>query len=196
MGLLVSCGENNYQTEFQPTEQQPTAILSGSTVSRKAQLSSEAQLSQAQVRLLESLGLRIVIPSYVPPGFKLEKVEAELDHSSTVGGISYRIIYRKYETGSGKDFCFAIEATNGGIGDLPSGERSFPVNSSVLGKSTLEYGSYGQASNPTLLGNWLGPENGPFYRFVGAGVLPTLSRCDNISSQEAVRVTESLQYLP
>jgi hypothetical protein len=57
-------------------------------------------------------------------------------------------------------------------------------------------GDRASSDNLTLLGNWLGAENGLFYRFVGAGILPSLSRCDNISPQEAVRVSESLQYLP
>lgn len=159
-----------------------------------APLSGEARLTQAQVQLLQSLGLRVAAPNYVPAGFKLEKVQAELARSVRVGGIGYSLIYQKYDSNSGKSFCFAIEATNGGIGSLPNGERSYPVNNPTLGISTLEYGRYGQASNPTLLGNWLGPENGPFYRFVGAGVIPALSRCDNISHQEAVQVSESLIY--
>ena len=162
----------------------------------KVARSEEIQLSKAQIQLLKALGLRIAVPSYVPLGFKLEKVEAELEQNIRVGGISYRIIYKKYEPDSRKTFCFAIEATNGGIGDLPMGKRSYPVHSPVLGKSSLEYGIYGNASKTTFLGNWLGSNKGPFYRFVGADVVSSLSRCNNISFQEAVRISESLHYLP
>jgi hypothetical protein len=214
ISLLLSSCNSNYNLESQLTENKFVSKLEkvkltnnlvtkqqsnwnlASNTSKKLQLSPEAQLTSTQIELLKSLGLRIVVPGYVPPKFKLQKVEAELDRNPIGDGISYRIIYQKYDTDSEKDFCFAIEATNGGIGDLPNGERSYPINSLVLGKSTLEYGLYGHASKPTLLGNWLGPENGPFYRFVGTDVLLGLPQCDNISPQEAVRVSESLHYLP
>ena len=159
-------------------------------------LVKEAQLTRSQIQLLKALGLRIATPSYIPPGFRLEVVQAELAHSLPSGQATYKLIYQKYDVNSGKTLCFAIEATNGGIGGLPPGKKSYPVNSPALGESTLEYGLYGDAANPTLLGNWLGTEQGPFYRFVGANLASALSRCNNISPQEAVRVFESLQYLP
>lgn len=162
---------------------------------KKTQLPPETQLNPDQHRLLRALGLKIAMPTYVPPGFKLEKVQAEVERNTRIGGIGYTLIYRHYDVDSTKDFCFAIEATNGGIGDLPVGGRSYPINSPVFGKATLEYGEYGQASTPTFLSNWLGETNGPFYHFVGAEVIPGLARCNNVSVQEAVRVTESLQYL-
>ncbi len=162
-------------------------------LSKIEQLPEESKLSPYQKQLLKSLGIRIAVPGYVPHGFKLEKVLAEVDRDARSGGIGYTILYRKYDSNSNKDFCFAIEATNGGIGDLPEGVRSFPVNSPTFGKTTLEYGSYGEAGKSTFLSNWLGEENGPFYHFAGAGVVPETSNCSNISVQEAIRVTESLQ---
>ncbi|NET62810.1 MAG: hypothetical protein F6K47_44000, partial [Symploca sp. SIO2E6] len=51
-------------------------------------LSEEIQLTPAHIQLLNSLGLRIVVPNYIPLGFQLEKVEAELERSTRVGGIS------------------------------------------------------------------------------------------------------------
>jgi len=154
----------------------------------------ETQLTLQQIKLLKAVGLRIAVPTYVPREFTLDKVVAEIDQQSTIGGIGYTIFYRRFDSKSNKDFCFAIEATNGGIGDIPDGSRSFPINSPTLGKSSLEYGEYGQTKSPTFLSNWLGEEKGPFYRFVGAGVLPDLSKCSNISAQDAIRVTESLRY--
>ena len=158
-------------------------------------LPSETILSSQQLRLLKTTLIKGATPTYVPTGFKLEKVQVEADRDTRVGGISYTIFYRRYDIGSNKDLCFAIEATNGGIGDLPEGIQSFPVNSPIFGKTTLEYGKYGQAKNPTFLSSWLGEERGPFYRFAGAGIIPGFLNCTNISAQEAIRVTESLRYI-
>jgi hypothetical protein len=174
---------------------QTAQISHAQSTTGKTQLSPDAQLNPDQLRLLRALGLKIAVPTYVPPGFKLEKVQAEVERNTRFGGVGYTLFYRRYDANSSKDFCFAIEATNGGIGDLPEGSRSYPINSPVFGKTTLEYGKYGQASNPTFLSNWLGETNGPFYHFVGAEVIPGLVRCSNVSVQEAVRVTESLRYV-
>jgi hypothetical protein len=162
---------------------------------RAEEILAEVQLSPNQTQLLMALGLRVAVPTYVPRGFTLEKVSAEIDQQSRIGGIGYTIIYRRYDSNTNQDFCFAIQATNGGIGDLPDGSQSYPINSPSFGKSSLEYGNYGQTSSPTYLSNWLGGESGPFYRFVGAGVIPGLSPCRNLSVQEAIRVTESIQYM-
>lgn len=153
------------------------------------------QLTPAQLKLLQALGLKIAAPAYIPPGFQLETVQAEVQQHTRVGGMGYTLVYRRYDPNASKTFCFAIEGTNGGIGDIPAGSRSYPVNSPVLGQSTLEYGKYGQASGQTLLSNWLGTERGPFYRFAGVGVSPGLYNCSNVTPQEAVRVTESLRYM-
>jgi len=162
---------------------------------KKTPLPPESQLNPEQLRLLRALGLKIAVPTYVPSGFKLEKVQAEVEQNTRFGGVGYTLFYRRYDANSGKDFCFAIEATNGGIGDLPDGKRSYPVNSPVFGKTTLEYGEYGQASSLTFLSNWLGERNGPFYHFVGAEVISGLARCNNVSVQEAIQIIESLRYL-
>lgn len=161
----------------------------------KPRLAPEAQLNPLQLKLLRSLGLKIAVPTYVPAEFRLNRVQADVSQSTRVGGIGYTLFYRRYDANASQDFCFAIEATNGGIGDLPDGDRSYPVNSPVFGKTTLESGKYGKVANPTFLSNWLGEAKGPFYRFVGTGVIPGLSNCSNVTVQEAVRVTESLRYV-
>ena len=158
-------------------------------------LPAEATLSPKQLLLLRATEIKIATPTYIPVGFKLEKVQVEANRNTRVGGTNYTIFYRRYDTGSNKDLCFAIEATNGGIGDLPEGIQSFPVNSPIFGKTTLEYGRYGQAESSTFLSSWLGEKRGPFYRFVGAGVIPGFLNCTNLTTQEATRVTESLRYI-
>lgn len=155
---------------------------------------SDTQLLPIQVRILQATGLKIVAPTYVPAGFRLRDVQAKAERSR-VGGLNYVISYERYDSKTGRDQCFAIEATSGGIGGLPEGDKSFAVNNAVLGKTTLYLGKYGVAQSQTLLADWLGGERGPFYRFVGANVDSNLNRCGNISPQEAVKVTESLRYL-
>lgn len=148
-----------------------------------------AKLSAAQIQKLESLGVKIAVPAYVPDGFRVDKVEVvPCPPGSRRFCPQYTIMYR-----GPKNTCFAVESTGGGIGGLPDGDRSFPVNSPLFGESSLELGKYSQAQSATLLGQWLGES--PFYRFAGAGTSRALKGCNNISPEEAVRVTESLQYL-
>jgi hypothetical protein len=78
---------------------------------------------------------------------------------------------------------------------LPSVSRSYPINSPIFGKSVLEQGLYGNAKQITLREQWLGSQKGPFYRFVGTGVGAQLSNCSNVTPQEAVKVTQWIQYL-
>lgn len=166
----------------------------------QGQLLANAQLSEKQTNQLKSLGTKVAIPSYVPAGFQVASVQFK----PCLSGVrrfcpNYAIIYR-----NPNNSCFAIESTGGGIGDMPSAdlERSYPVNNSILGKSAvLKYRKNNRLSGPTLTGSWMG--KGPFYRFTGAGsplfldtAPPELSNCKDISPQEAVRVWESLRYLP
>ncbi|MEG3876414.1 hypothetical protein QT972_03380 [Microcoleus sp. herbarium7] len=184
-----------------------TAILAASIQSvttaqrpNQDQLLANAQLSDRQTNQLKSLGTKVAIPSYIPAGFKVASVQVKPCPSGVRRFCpDYAIIYR-----NSNNSCFAIESTGGGIGDMPSAdlERSYPVNNSILGKSAvLKYRKNPRLSGPTLIGSWMG--QGPFYRFTGAGsrlflntAPPELSNCSDINPQEAVRVWESLRYLP
>lgn len=151
---------------------------------------SGMKLTPTQLKVLRSLGLKVALPTYVGANFQAEKVLVEAGREN-VQGLRYFVIYRNFSANK----CFAIESTSGGIGDLPSGTRSYPINSPIFGKSVLEFGLYGNAKQPTLLSQWLGKQNGPFYRFVGTGVVPELSDCSNITPQEAVKISQSIRYL-
>ncbi|MEG4348924.1 hypothetical protein QUA74_04170 [Microcoleus sp. LAD1_D3] len=180
-----------------------TASIQSVTAERSTnqdQLLANAQLSDRQTNQLKSLGVKVAIPSYVPAGFKVASVQVKPCPSGVRRFCpNYAIIYR-----NPNNSCFAIESTGGGIGDMPSAdlERDYPVNNSILGKgAVLKYRKNDRLSGPTLIGTWMG--KGPFYRFTGAGsrlfldtAPPELSNCKDISPQEAVRVWESLRYLP
>ncbi|NJK40994.1 MAG: hypothetical protein HC934_05880 [Acaryochloridaceae cyanobacterium SU_2_1] len=152
----------------------------------------EAALTLEQLQLLNALGIKPVAPRYLPSGFVLRQLEVTLSRNSRIGGKSFAMIYEKLLSDGSKPVCFAIEATNGGIGGLPLGQQSYSVKNAVLGEGTIEYGQFGRASQPTYLGNWLG--TGPFYRFAGAN-FARMSECEDVSAQDAVRISESLDYV-
>ncbi|MFN6463456.1 MAG: hypothetical protein RMZ41_016800 [Nostoc sp. DedVER02] len=156
---------------------------------RPSQTNSVIKLTSTQLKVLRSLGLKVALPSYIPANFRADKVLVEAGREN-VDSLRYLVVYQNLSA----DKCFAIESTSGGIGDLPSGSRSYPINSPIFGKSVLEVGLYGNAKQPTLLSQWLGSQNGPFYRFVGTGVVPELSNCSNLTPQEAVKVSQSIRY--
>ncbi|MCU0517733.1 MAG: hypothetical protein MUC60_12895 [Oscillatoria sp. Prado101] len=152
------------------------------------------QLTPAQVQLLQSLGIKIAVPTYLPPGFEIKIVRAEILPGSAGGTPRYIMFYR-----DSNNSCFAIEATGGG-GRNPELESSLPVNSRFFGSSyKLNYGKSAKAANSRsyMFSDWM-EKDGNFYRFAGTSEeVPTASSksaCKNISPEEAVRVTESLEY--
>ncbi|MEH2077804.1 MAG: hypothetical protein V7K57_25965 [Nostoc sp.] len=157
---------------------------------KPSQTNSVTKLTPTQLKVLRSLGLKVALPSYIPADFHADKVLVSAGREN-VDSLGYLVVYKNLSA----DKCFAIESVSGGIGDLPSGTRSYPINSPIFGRSVLEQGVYGNAKQPTLLSQWLGSENGLFYRFVGTGIVPELSNCSNVTPQEAVRITQSIRYL-
>lgn len=152
---------------------------------------SKSGLTAAQIQRLNALRVKIAVPTYLPTGFRVNRVLIEPCPEGATRcrfGPQYAITYQ-----GPNHSCFAIEAVGGGIGG-PDLASKLPVNSSVFGKNFLYYGSGTGNPSPTMFSDWLrGPEL--FYRFAGQGATNKLANCNNISPQEAVRVTESLQYL-
>lgn len=213
LGLVLGCNADTAAqsiaiapTAKPPTETTPkpsSEVAEAGTVAESQVLTQQiridlqqaALLTPQQTKLLQALAVPIAVPGYVPEGFKLDFVQAKVPTQSRYGGAGYLLVYRQYDAEAGIERCFAIESTGEGVGGIPVGEQSYPVNNAALSSvtSSLEYGFYGQASEPTLLGNWIG--EGPFYRFVGMGVVPELNRCSNLEPREAVKISESLQFL-
>lgn len=140
-------------------------------------------VSQSQLQQMQGVGMKMVMPKNVPPGFQLSNVVGNNDGRFQ----SYLMVYRKGST------CFGIEGTTGGIGGFPAGTASYVVKNAVLGRGQIEQ----RTETPQLLGQWLG--RGPFYRFVGAGYSfnggSQLAGCQNVTPKEAVFVSEALRYL-
>lgn len=174
---------------------------------------AKAELNRNQIQQLKSLGIKVFIPTYIPAGFKVAKMEVKPCPSGTQRsatgvcrfGPQYGIVYQ-----NSNNTCFAIEATGGGVGGVPELVNQVKLNMGDLGESTLYYGQYEMpemrrnSSESLLYMDWAG--RGPFYRLIGAGLVrkayygerqnQRVSECRNeISSEEAVKIIESFSSL-
>jgi len=100
------------------------------------------QLSPAQMRQLRSQPLPILVPAYVPPGFRLVRVEAERGRPN-----DYSL---RYAASDGREF--NISVADGGFGDADpdytSYRRPFAVNSAVVGSVTMQPYKFESADSP------------------------------------------------
>ncbi len=193
LGLTVA----SLATVVNSAEAKPTAIAHPTLISQSVAQNHGSQaaqtrildlgVTQAQLQQMKAVGMRMVMPTTVPAGFRLTDV---VSRSDSRFGPSYLLVYRKGAA------CFGIEGTRGGIGGIPTGDAgSYPIKNAVLGRGQLEQRS--SAAQPQLISQWMGRE--PFYRFVGANYSfnggSELANCQNISVKDAVLVSESLRYL-
>ncbi len=150
----------------------------------------QGQLTPAQVQHLKRLGLRIAAPAYVPAGFWVSSVK--IRPGKAPGRPGYLINYR-----GPNGTCFAIHSGRGGSGyPLAIGYQQFPINASFPGYGTIYYRQAINSSRNalTLFSRPIEAQDGRWYAFQGAG--GEMGQCNNISPQEAVRIMESLRYLP
>lgn len=136
-------------------------------------------LDASQLAKLKKFGSKVVIPAFVPPGFKVAQVKVDLDPRF---GNSYNIIY------SGPNRArFTVQGANGGIGDGPDGQPH-PFHSPLLGKGQLQWTSPADGMPAGVWSGWLhlpGAEF-PVFSLSGSGVDPKV----------AVKVVESFQLAP
>ncbi|MDJ0557233.1 MAG: hypothetical protein QNJ68_22865 [Microcoleaceae cyanobacterium MO_207.B10] len=177
----------------------------------------KSDLTSSQKSSLLSLGIKIVIPSYIPSGFVVTDVKVEPCRPETKRtakntcrfGPKYGIIYRNDD-----NVCFAIEAVGGGIGGVDY-EYSFLVETVLFGEVYLKFGEFlGEVKSPSeqqlnspqnnLFMNWGG--DAAFYRLIGADFIRSVyygerksnpvSECQNdITPAEAVKIIQSLDWL-
>ncbi|OKH19791.1 hypothetical protein [[Limnothrix rosea] IAM M-220] len=182
-GLLVSCLVTGAVS--------PEAIADD-TNPNVMYVANMAKIPMGGVKALQGLDVPVAVSTAVPDEFFLREIELEF---GDWGGTTYRLIYDGYYDNSLVKTCFAIEGTNDGVGGLALGNASYSFASSVFGRGTIEAGYYGSSESSTFLGDWVGRGNG-YYRFVGAGVYDSLAGCENVSVDQAIAISESLQYLP
>jgi hypothetical protein len=174
-----------------PTLTNTVAVQAQSSIQVADKRLQDSRLSAAQLQQLNAVGMKIVVPTYVPAGFQAVDVVSRKDARF---GPAYLIMYRKGNT------CFGVEATSGGIGGLPPGDAgSYPIKNGAIGKSQLEQYRPGTVQGPLLVGQWA--SRGPFYRYVGAnynfdgGSSSALSGCQDLSIKEALLVGEGLRFV-
>lgn len=159
---------------------------------------TEVFLSDTQRTTLEGLDIPVVLPSYVPEGFEVDAVRTAIRPT----GAQYDILYT-----NAQNQCFAIEATSDRVEDAADSQYRIPVQPKTIG-TNKEYGlNFGKVRNTdstknlpasALYTDWIG-NGSPYYRLVGAGLVNQTyagkSNCQDIATEEAVRVAESLTYL-
>ncbi len=196
MGLgltVVGAGMVASQAEVKPVSASNPPPVAQSVAQNNGSQAAQTRIldlgvTPAQLQQMQAVGMRMVMPTTVPPGFRLTDV---IRRSDSRFGPSYLLVYRK------ESACFGIEGTRGGIGGIPAGDAgSYPIKNAVLGKGQLEQ-RRSSAEQPQLISQWMGRD--PFYRFVGANYSfnggSELANCQNISVKDAILVSESLRYL-
>lgn len=155
-----------------------------------------AHLSPDATNQLISLGIKIVIPTFLTPNMTLANHGAgETANSQSF----YWLVYR-----DNQNRCFAIEYTSSDTEPI-SLENREPLNIDIFGNGYSLYhgkfpnGGEGELPNSDLFTDWLVGEDG-FYRLIGAGLINAQDYgqgdCSNITISEAIAITESLSYLP
>jgi hypothetical protein len=100
------------------------------------------QLSSTQMRQLRSQPLPILVPAYVPPGFRLAGVEVQRGNPN--------LYSLRYAASDGREFHFSVG--DGGFGDADpdytSYRRPFVVNSAILGPVTMQPYKLESANSP------------------------------------------------
>ncbi|WNZ45787.1 hypothetical protein Q2T42_28765 [Leptolyngbya boryana CZ1] len=171
-------------------------------------------LSPSQQASLKSLGIEIAVPSAIPAGYTVIKVDTEpcpenasrSEKGTCRFGPQYGIVYRNAEQNS----CFAIEATGGGVGGVPR-EYAAKVKTELLGETSLLFGQENgefktpsaeqlDSPQPNLLTDWAGV--GPFYRISGGDTARDAyykggsPLCQNtITPNQAIEIMQSITWL-
>ena len=143
------------------------------------------------LRSKERVKAKFVVPTYLPPGFKVSHFSTEyIEH---LGG-RYRIAYC-----NASKSCFLIE---GGI-PLPMGDEPITyqtiktISSPALGNVELGYANYERTKNqPHIsLDRFLKDNNEYTFQSSVWSIYKGLSENKAISFNEAVKIVKSLQYL-
>ena len=200
---LISCqpaqppAPNSTAGDAQPADTDTSIAINAEAPPPPPANSYLAHLPPDVTNQLVSLGINIVIPTYLTQNMTLANYG--------VGDITdgntpyYWLVYR-----DDQNRCFAIEYTASSIRSN-SLENQEPIDSALFGDGySLHHGKFpnggkGELPASDLFTDWLAGNDG-FYRLIGAGLVDaqnySQSDCSNITVEEAINVAESLSYLP
>ena len=172
--------------------------LGNSLSSDFSSITEAAKLSPEQAQQLLALAeaeskargieFKVLVPTYIPPGFQLEEFKAELQSYEAGDRAKYTMVYRK-----SSDSCFYFSGESyGTVGGSPGYHDTLEVYSPTLGKVSLEYTDFDQEYNVSAINfknQWVirGDNMYSFSSYPYNG-------CE-LSIREAIHITESFQYL-
>ena len=183
------------------------SVLTGAAISEIAPLAaqptaqSNVQLTTQQIAELRSTRVPIVVPQYVPPGFRVTDVN--VDTRDRRFGPHYSINYRNAER-----VCFSVVFAGGGVG----GERYdylLPIQTKLFGELLLTFGSEVARSAkrpsqselnshyPVLSTNFTrlpGTQRG-FYSLQSSTNAAGEAACTTITPKQAVKIAQSFTLL-
>ncbi|MEZ0372576.1 MAG: hypothetical protein ACAI44_26020 [Candidatus Sericytochromatia bacterium] len=144
-------------------------------------------LSPEQIRQLKALGIKIMLPSYIPKGYKVYSVFAETVPGKSLGsGPRYTVNY----TGPNAEM-FALEAASSGIGDPPA-DKWLTLQHPQLGKMTVVTIER-EAGKTIFLTDWIG--KGPFYHLVSPAMVNRKLQPQPVSRTEFLKLARSLAFV-
>jgi hypothetical protein len=154
-------------------------------------------LTKAQYAALNSSGIKVAVPGYIPKGFRVVDVTTcpSKRTNDCRSGPTYNIVFRSPE-GS----CFVIEGVSGGIGD-GNLEQTVTAKSKLfgpikIGLNNSRYPKRSDANIDPIYTEWLTQSlrSGPFYQFYSDKEEPT-GCTSKVPFNEAVKIVESLKWL-
>lgn len=140
-----------------------------------------------EIRRLESIKLPVVIPNYIPSGFRRSEFWMEIKDTQNWMHSSYRLSYQ------GPNQCdFGVVGAKGGWGAPDFLVREWIVSTKLFGRVTLEQWESDWIEPPTFLQVEL--INSPLKRYPDADYRISFS-CKNhlFSPSEAIKILQSLK---
>lgn len=193
-----STGAGNSDTNLSPSESPEASVSpveSGVTVAEAAQLTpSQAQelmsFSQQAERLQPGRPFRIMVPTYIPPGFQLNEVSASIDPSRR-NWHGYGLTYKNPSS----EVCFSVAGSSGGWGAGDFKRQDIKVFSEALGIVILAVAVPDRESDVSYIRFRDAPiqVNSRGYQFE-SGQEDGCKR-ETLEPQDAVKVVESLHYM-
>lgn len=170
------------------------AILTVIAVTIPASAASSGNLSDKQAASLAALGVRVALPSYVPPGYSLEEIRLtpcvrRHPRAACASGPDYIV---RYHNGSA---WFSFEETAGDLAETKLTYKTF-VKTQIFGTVALRFGAGGDgiglAPAPAqvhglqneVYTDWLG--SGPYYHLIGERIAPEVM----------AKILASIEWLP